>query len=398
MLALSPMVPAIAAGNLVVLKPSELTPACAALMQELLKKYMDPECIKVVCGDVKVCTNLLKLRWDHIFFTGGTEVGRVIMRAAAEHLTPVTLELGGKNPCIIDETANLDATATRIAFGKWANCGQICIGVDYVLVHESVAQDFLDRTLAYVKQMYGDVPRDSSGWGKIVAERHVDRLKSLIETSEGKVVCGGAEQADRDARYVPPTIIYKPNMDSPVMQGEIFGPILLVIPYNNFDEAIRIVQEKETPLAAYIYTQDSARAEKFLKACPSGGACVNSSFEQVLLEDAPFGGLGPSGMGAYHGKAGFDEFSHSRTVLYKSTLPGFRGSIFPIPDASKPTDDATLKIVVSFILGFTPMSVKAFFRHRVVATFFWFVKMALFIAAFASVVVVCWEEFFEPED
>ncbi|CAE8654860.1 unnamed protein product [Polarella glacialis] len=363
-LSLLPLVPAIAAGNCVVIKPSEMSPTCASLLQALVEKYLDAECIKVVQGALDETTALLKQRWDHIFYTGNGVVGKIVMKAAAEHLTPVTLELGGKSPVIIDETAQMDATCDRVSVIKWMNCGQICVAPDYVLVHESRAKEFMERQKALVQSSFGDNPKANREYGKIVNERHVDRVQRLIETAKGQLICGGVAGIDRSARHVPPTIIYDPTMDSPLMQEEIFGPIMPIVPYKTLDDAIKIVNSKETPLAMYMYSQSSANIEKVLSKVSSGGACVNTSLEQVIGDDAPFGGKGPSGMGRYHGKYGFDELSHTRTILRKSTLPGFRAPAIPLPNAAKPTPDFVYGIAVKMTLGVVPRGLKAFLRQR----------------------------------
>lgn len=363
-LTLGPLVPAIAAGNLVVMKPSELSPATAALLESLVKKYMDPQCIRVVQGAVPETTALLNQHWDHIMYTGNGAVGRVVMQAAAKHLTPVTLELGGKSPVIVDETANLDAACSRIALAKWLNCGQICVAPDYVLVHESKADEFIERSAALVKKCYGDDSKAHQEYGKVINERHVDRVRKLIETAEGQVVCGGVDGIDRSACHVPPTIIKQPSMKAPIMQEEIFGPVMPVIPYKTLSEALQVVKEKETPLAMYVYSQNSQTIEKVLAEIPSGGCSVNSSLEHILAEDAPFGGQGPSGMGCYHGKFGFDEFSHMRSILRKSTLPGMRGPAFPLPDASSPTPDFVYTLAVRMsVLGVVPRPLKRLMRR-----------------------------------
>mmetsp|Transcript_60706 Transcript_60706/g.130387 ORF Transcript_60706/g.130387 Transcript_60706/m.130387 type:complete len:502 (+) Transcript_60706:47-1552(+) len=361
-LCLHPMVEAIAAGNCVVIKPSELNNKCSPLIESLISKYLDPECVKVVQGAIPETSALLEQRWDHIMYTGNGAVGRIIMQAAAKHLTPVTLELGGKSPVIVDETANLDVACERVAMAKWLNCGQICVAPDYALVHESKMQEFMDRSKACLKKCYGDNPQASAEFGHIINERHVDRVSKLIETSKGKVVCGGAEGIIKKDLYVPPTIIEKPSLDEPLMQEEIFGPVLPVLPFKDLEEALSMVNGKETPLAMYIYSQSSGNIEKALMTAGSGGTCVNSSLEHLTGENMPFGGKGPSGMGAYHGKYGFDEFSHHRAVLRKSTLPGFRGTAFPLPSADTPTPDFVYGIAAKMSIGFLPRPLKAFLR------------------------------------
>mmetsp|Transcript_16880 Transcript_16880/g.22726 ORF Transcript_16880/g.22726 Transcript_16880/m.22726 type:complete len:501 (-) Transcript_16880:137-1639(-) len=371
-LSLGPLVPAIAAGNLVVIKPSEVSPTCSNTMKTLVQKYLDPECVKVVEGAVPETTALLNQRWDHIFYTGNGTIGKIVMQAAAENLTPVTLELGGKSPVIIDETAQMDATCDRIAMAKWLNCGQICVAPDYVLVHESKAEEFVERSAALVKKCYGDDPRSNEEWGKLVSPSHVDRVRMLIETSKGKIVCGGVDGIDKSARHVPPTIIKEPSLSSPIMQEEIFGPVLPVLPYKDLHDALSMVKQKETPLAMYVYSQDSRNIEKVLTEVPSGGCSVNSSLEHILGEDAPFGGKGPSGIGSYHGKYGFDEFSHMRSVLQKSTLPGMRGTAFPLPSAKSPTPDFVYGIAAKASLGFLPRPLKRQLRKR-------YVKLAMLV-------------------
>jgi len=371
-LTLGPLVPAIAAGNCVVLKPCEINPTCAPLLAKLVKKYMDPDCIRVVEGAVPEVTALLNQRWDHIFYTGNTGHGKIIMKAAAEHLTPVTLELGGKCPVIADETAQMDVLVNRVSCAKWLNCGQICVAPDYVLVHESKVDEFLHRAKAALKQCYGEDPKNSPEYCRIGSARHVDRVESMIETSKGEIVCGGTDGIDKDARYVPPTIIKQPSLDAPLMQEEIFGPVLPVISFEKLDDALTIVKQRETPLAMYVYSQNAANIEKILTNLPSGGSCVNSSMEHILCEDVPFGGKGASGMGCYHGKFGFDELSHKRTVLRKSTLPGCRGTFIPLPSAAPPawpTQDAIYDIAVKMSLGVMPRGLKAQLHKKMVRQF-----------------------------
>mmetsp|Transcript_37606 Transcript_37606/g.119849 ORF Transcript_37606/g.119849 Transcript_37606/m.119849 type:complete len:512 (-) Transcript_37606:216-1751(-) len=383
-LCLAPLVAAIAAGNCVIIKPSDMNPMCSPLIQTLVEKYLDNECIKVVQGKRDETTALLQQRWDHIFYTGNGLVGKIVLNAAAEYLTPVTLELGGKSPVIIDETAQMDTTCEHVSLYKWMNCGQICISPDYVLVHESRAKEFVDRQKALVLKSFGDDPKACGEYGKIVVERHVDRLQKLIETSHGQLICGGVAGIDRSARHIPPTIIYEPSMDSPLMQGEVFGPIMPIVPYKTLDDAIKIVNSKETPLAFYMYSENSANIEKALSKISSGGACVNTSLEHFLEEDAPFGGNGASGMGSYHGKFGFYELSHTRTILRKSTLPGFRTTAFPLPIAAKPTPDFVYGNAVQTMLGSMPRGLKAFLRQRMVKRSFKLLLLAALVGAVSS--------------
>eukprot|EP00927_Polykrikos_kofoidii_P005861 TRINITY_DN12343_c0_g1_i1.p1 TRINITY_DN12343_c0_g1~~TRINITY_DN12343_c0_g1_i1.p1 ORF type:complete len:516 (+),score=76.91 TRINITY_DN12343_c0_g1_i1:68-1615(+) len=367
-LLLEPMVAAIAAGNCVVLKPSEHNLTCCPLIDALVKRYMDPECVRVVHGSKPETTALLNQRWDHIFFTGSPAIGRVVMAAAAKHLTPVTLELGGKSPCIIDETANMEATCQRIAFAKWTNAGQVCVSPDYALVHESRLKEFVDVSKSLVVKSFGEDPKVSPEYFKIIDERHVERVRRMIDTSGGEVVCGGSKSIDVAARYVPPTIIVKPSMDALVMEEEIFGPVLPVIPFKDLGEAIDVANSKSTPLALYVYSQSNRNIERVLSTCPSGGAAVNTSLEHIIQADLPFGGQGESGMGSYHGKYGFDEFSHKRAVFRKTTLPLLRGPAYPLPVDGKPLPDFVYTLIVkTLVTGVLPRRLVAFLKSKPVA-------------------------------
>lgn len=353
-----PMVPAIAAGNCVVIKPSEMCATCAPLIEKLVKQYMDPECVKVVQGAIPETTALLNVAWDHIFYTGNGAVGKIVMTAAAKHLCPVSLELGGKSPCIVDETANMEAVCQRIGLAKWMNQGQICVAPDYVLVHETRAKEFLEKSKELALSSFGADSKGNADWGTIIAERHVERLQRLIDTSGGEVVCGGSSGIDKAARHVPPTIISQPKPDAPIMNEEIFGPVLAVQTYKELDEATKFINSKETPLALYMYSENDANIEKVLSTCSSGGACVNTSLEQVLSDEIPFGGKGASGMGSYHAKFGFDEFSHRRGVIRKTTLPGFRGPVYPLPSVTNPMPAFIYNIAIKLQVGFVPRSLR----------------------------------------
>jgi aldehyde dehydrogenase (NAD+) len=242
------------------------------------------------------------------------------------------------------------------------NCGQICVAPDYVLVHRSRAQEFTTKMKEAVSKAFGENPKESPDYGAIVNQRHTERIKGLIETSKGEVLCGGAAGVDVEKRYVPPTIIMGPALDAPIMQEEIFGPVLPVLVFDHLDDALAIVNSKETPLALYVFTQSSQNAEKVLSTATSGGACVNTCMEHIISSKLPFGGKGPSGMGAYHGKYGFEEFSHSRAVLYKTTMPGRRGAFVPLPDAEKPAPSWVYDIAVRVM-------VKGVFRRRLARCF-----------------------------
>jgi aldehyde dehydrogenase (NAD+) len=312
-LALQPLVAAIAAGNCAVVKPSEITPTCAALLADLVPRHLDPDCVRVVQGGVEETTALLAQRWDHIFFTGNGTVGRVVMRAAAEHLTPVTLELGGKSPCIVDASADLEVAAARIAWGKFFNAGQTCVAPDHVLVDRRVEQRLLDLLAERVTAFYGADPSTSPDYGRIVDDRHLRRVAALLDG--GRPVVGGV--VDAATRYVAPTVLTDVDLDARVMQEEIFGPILPVIGVDGIESAIRFVASRPKPLALYLFTTDDAVAEEVLARTSSGGVTINHTWVHLANANLPFGGVGESGTGAYHGRAGVDALSHHKSVLRK---------------------------------------------------------------------------------
>jgi aldehyde dehydrogenase (NAD+) len=312
-LAIGPLMGAVAAGNCAVVKPSEVAPETSSFIARRLPQYVDADCIKVVEGGVPETTALLEQHWDHIFYTGNGAVGRIVMAAAAKHLTPVTLELGGKSPCYIDRSTDLDVTAKRVAWGKWSNAGQTCVAPDYVLAHRDVHDAFLDKIVATVREFYGDDPQRSRDYGRVVNQRHHARLMKLLDS--GDVVCGGG--ADASDRYLAPTVLRDVPPDSPVMKEEIFGPILPVLCVDNHEAAIRFINERDKPLALYVFTSDAAVAEEFIERTSAGGMSVNHTWMHLGNHALPFGGVGESGMGAYHGKHSFDTFSHHKSVLKK---------------------------------------------------------------------------------
>jgi aldehyde dehydrogenase (NAD+) len=318
-LLLSPMVAAIAAGNCVVAKPSELSPACSAVLAHLVPRFLDNDAVTLVEGGVPETTALLEIPYDHIFFTGSTSVGRVVMKAAAEHLTPVTLELGGKSPTIVAADADLEVAARRILWGKHLNAAQTCIAPDYVLVESSVRDRLVDTMADVLGEFLGAVPAASTDFGRIVNDRHFQRLTGLLETSGGTVAIGGS--SDPDTRFLEPTVIVDPDLDAPIMTEEIFGPLLPVIAVDSIDDAIEFVNDRPKPLALYVFAGSSATADHVLERTSSGGACVNQTILHINTPTMPFGGVGPSGMGSYHGKFGFDAFSHHKSVLYKPQRP-----------------------------------------------------------------------------
>lgn len=315
-LCFNPLVAAIAAGNCAVIKPSELNPATSKLIAELVPKYLDTDCFEVVEGAVDETTVLLEQRFDHIVYTGNGRVARVVMEAASRHLTPVTLELGGKSPCIVLSDANLDVAAHRIAWGKWSNAGQTCTAPDYVLVQDSVKEALLDKLKGVLREFYGDNPKSSKDYPRIVNERHVDRLADLIE-DRNQVAAGG--DFDRSERYFAPTVLRDVEPGAKVMQDEIFGPILPVMSVPDVDAAITYINDHDKPLALYVFTGDRKVSERVLGETSSGGACINATLWHCANPNLPFGGVGPSGMGAYHGRWGFDLLSHTKAVTEKPT-------------------------------------------------------------------------------
>jgi aldehyde dehydrogenase (NAD+) len=316
----APLVPALAAGNTAVLKPSEVTPSVSALVDELVLKYFDASTVSVVTGAVDETTALLGERFDHIFYTGNGTVGRVVMRAAAEHLTPVTLELGGKSPAIVAADANIAIAAKRIAWAKFLNAGQTCVAPDYVLVEESAEEELLAALAGAVTSFYGNDPRQSNDYARIVNERHHDRLTRLLDDGGfDATVIGGT--GDRGSRYLAPTIVAGVKPDAAIMQDEIFGPILPVLPVADIDEAIRFVNERAKPLALYAFSGDDDTLQHVVANTSAGGVTLNHAVLHLAVPGLPFGGVGESGMGSYHGKAGFDTFSHSKAVLDKPTRP-----------------------------------------------------------------------------
>jgi aldehyde dehydrogenase (NAD+) len=316
-LSLAPLVGAIAAGNCAVLKPSELAPASSAALARTIGDCLDPDATTVVEGAVEETQALLAQRWDTIFYTGNGRVGRVVMAAAAEHLTPVTLELGGKSPVVVDRTANLRVAGRRIAWGKYLNAGQTCIAPDYVLADAAIADELTREINDAVRGFYGHDPRLSPDYGRIVNERHFGRLVGYLD--DGAVVFGGAH--DALTRYLAPTALRDVPDDAPVMTDEIFGPVLPIRTVTSTDDAIAFVNDRDKPLALYVFTGDDDIAERILAETSSGGAAVNATLFQVSVPELPFGGVGGSGMGAYHGRASFDAFSHAKSVLRRATRP-----------------------------------------------------------------------------
>jgi aldehyde dehydrogenase (NAD+) len=328
LLLLDPAIAALAAGNTVILKPANTTPATAALFQTLIPQYFAPENVTVVTGGREEIGALLALPFDFIFFTGSSAVGKVVMRAAAENLTPVILELGGQNPTIVDETANLDIAADRIAWGHNAISGQWCIAPGYVYVHESVADVFIAKLKASIVKMYGDDPSQSPDFARMISEHDAERVASYILPD--KVVHGG--RFDIKARYVEPTVLYPSTWDDPALQQEVFGPVLPVMSYGDLKEVVGVIKRKPKSLAAYIFSKNRQAIDFVLGSLSFGGGCVNQTNLHCWIDSLPFGGVGYSGMGKYYGKAGFDALSNTKAMLIGN--PDLELDVFP-PYAGK---------------------------------------------------------------
>jgi len=318
-LALAPVVTAVAAGNSVVVKPSELAPATATLIERYLPDVLGRDICAVVTGGPDATTALLAERFDHIFYTGGGRVGRIVMEAAARHLTPVTLELGGRSPAIVCADADLSVAARRIVWGKFVNAGQTCVAPDHVIVEREVSERLVSLIGAEIANSFGTDPSESADYGRIINTHHVDRLARLIAGSGAREVRGG--RTDRETRYVEPTVLLDPDPASEVLADEIFGPVLPVLAVDALDDTLRSIADGPTPLAMYVFTSSDTRARDILDAVPSGGAVVNHTLMHLAVHELPFGGMGESGHGAYHGRAGFERLSHLRSVLQRPTRP-----------------------------------------------------------------------------
>jgi len=312
-LALGPMVGAIAAGNCVVLKPSEVSVNTCKVLERVCHQYLDPDCVRVVNGGVPETTELLKERFDHIMYTGNSQVARIVYEAAAKHLTPVTLELGGKSPVYIDESSDLDIVARRVLWGKFVNAGQVCIAPDYIMCSPDMQNKFVEKCKIVLQAFFTDNPAESQSFGRVVNERHFKRISALLAASSGRVVIGGSSDAINN--YIEPTILADVKPDDAIMKDEIFGPLLPIMTVQNVDEAIRFINSGEKPLAMYIFSKNKATVKKILSSTSSGGVTVNDTLMHQTLHTLPFGGVGSSGMGSYHGKFSFLAFSHKRACL-----------------------------------------------------------------------------------
>lgn len=314
-LLIGPAAGAVAAGNAVVMKPSEVSAATSAALADLVPKYLDSDAIALVEGGIPETTELLRHRFDHVFYTGNGKVGRVVMEAAAKHLTPVTLELGGKSPAIVTASANVKVAARRIAWGKFLNAGQTCVAPDYVLVDKSVQDRLVEEIRSALHGFYGDDPRASESYGRIVSSRHFERLRGLM--AGGRPVIGG--DTNPEDRYVAPTVLVDVDLGSQLMQEEIFGPLLPIVPVSGVDEAIVTVRSKTHPLAMYIFSETRSEVDRILSETSAGGVTVNGTILHISNPNLPFGGVGESGMGAYHGRASVELFQHAKPVLRRGT-------------------------------------------------------------------------------
>ncbi|PSN16221.1 aldehyde dehydrogenase family protein [filamentous cyanobacterium CCT1] len=312
-LIISPLMGAIAAGNCAILKPSELAPATSTVLARLIEETFDPAYVALVEGGVDTAQALLAEKFDHILFTGGERVGKIVMQAAAQHLTPVTLELGGKSPCIVDVDVNVEVAARRIVWGKFLNAGQTCIAPDYLLVDERVKADLMTALKQRMAECYGENPAHSPDFSRVVNERQFDRLVGLL--GQGNIVMGG--EHDRSDRYIAPTLIDGVSWDDPIMQEEIFGPILPILTYRDLDEAIASLSQQPKPLALYVFSRDRQVQTQVLDRTTAGSVCINDVILQVAVWNLPFGGVGSSGMGRYHGQYSFDTFSNLKSVFKK---------------------------------------------------------------------------------
>lgn len=332
-LALIPLVWSLAAGNCIIVKPSEYALSTSNIINDIIENNFSKEYIAVVQGNQEESEKLLLERFDYIFFTGSTNVGRIVMKSASNYLTPITLELGGKSPCIILKDADIDLTAKRLTWGKLINAGQTCVAPDYILVHEDRKNELIEKIKYYINKYFGDNPCNNEQFPKIINERHFERIVSLIDTD--KVVYGGSYNSK--TLKIEPTIVDNTNWDDNIMKEEIFGPIFPILTYKDLDEVIQEIIKRPNPLAVYIFTKNKYLEDKILEMIPSGGCCINDTITHIATNYLPFGGVGESGMGSYHGKSGFDTFTHYKSVLKKLNLD--------IPIRYAPYNDKLIKIL-----------------------------------------------------
>lgn len=335
-LVMLPLVGALSAGNTVVVKPSEMAPSTELLVKQILSETFSPSQVTVVVGGKEETTELLKQKFDYIFFTGSTAVGKVVMLAAAQNLTPVTLELGGKSPAIVTENADLELAAKRIVWGKFYNAGQTCIAPDYTLVQKSVSAELIQKIKKQIQLQYGDDPKASESYGRIINQKNVVRLKSLLEGAQ--IALGGQTEGS----YFAPTLVFPLKWTDPVMQEEIFGPILPILEFENLDQAFSQIKGQEKPLAAYLFSKDKTEQDRFMNELSFGGACINDTLMHLSHPELPFGGVGASGIGSYHGFQSFQTFSHQKSIM-------IRGSFLDLAIRYPPYTEKTLKFFKRFL-------------------------------------------------
>ncbi|HBC4682228.1 TPA: aldehyde dehydrogenase [Staphylococcus aureus] len=329
-LVFEPLIGAIAAGNTAIIKPSELTLNVARVIKRLINETFDANYIEVIEGGIEETQTLIHLPFDYVFFTGSENVGKIVYQAASENLVPVTLEMGGKSPVIVDETANIKVASERICFGKFTNAGQTCVAPDYILVHESVKDDLITALSKTLREFYGQNIQQSPDYGRIVNLKHYHRLTSLLNSAQMNIVFGG--HSDEDERYIEPTLLDYVTSDSAIMQEEIFGPILPILTYQSLDEAIAFIHQRPKPLSLYLFSEDENATQRVINELSFGGGAINDTLMHLANPKLPFGGVGASGMGRYHGKYSFDTFTHEKSYIFKSTrlesgvhLPPYKG-------------------------------------------------------------------------
>ena len=338
LLSIEPLVDAIAAGNTAVLKPSAYSPATSKIVKKIVEEVFPPKYVAVVTGGREENQYLLSMKFDYIFFTGSQNVGKEVLRSASENLTPVSLELGGKSPCIVDETADIKLAAKRIAFGKFLNCGQTCVAPDYIYCHESIKSEFIEELKKQIEIQYGENPLDNSNYGKIINEKHFVRLCNLLE--EHKIIIGG--KVDVEGLKLAPTVMDNVTWEDKVMQEEIFGPILPIMTFDNVYEVVEVIEDRPHPLALYIFSSNKKTINNITQLCRYGGGCINDVVVHLATPEMPFGGVGASGMGSYHGKFGFETFSHKKSILDKKTW-------FDLPIRYQPYTEICNKLLKIFL-------------------------------------------------
>lgn len=316
-LVFEPLIGAIAAGNTAIVKPSELTPNATEVIEDIIQDTFEENYISVIKGGIEETQTLINLPFDYMFFTGSEKVGQIVYESAARNLVPVTLELGGKSPVIIDQTANLKVASERISFGKFTNAGQTCVAPDYILINRKVKNDFIKALRQTITEFYGENIKESPDFGRIVNKKHFNRLNELLETHKSKIIFGG--NSFEEDLYIEPTIIDNVNLQDQIMQEEIFGPILPIITYDDFDEAVQIIQSKSKPLSLYLFSEDENSTQRVIEELSFGGGAINDTLMHLANPNLPFGGIGASGIGQYHGKYSFDTFSHMKSYTFKST-------------------------------------------------------------------------------